>query len=148
MDVATLRERVSSDRDSSTSSGGKGPLSVGMRPVRACSMLARLMFLGVMGLDVVGKFVGWLVFLARAYGTSPSRPHVDARLLLTSVMVTSSPVCVTSNLPLSPHHMLFLVLDEPVMWVPSLYVGCSRTMTRKRFWPLTSSSRAHAFTYY
>lgn len=42
IDVATLRDRVSSESASSISSAGNGPLSVGIKPVRACSMLALL----------------------------------------------------------------------------------------------------------
>jgi len=53
MDVATLRERVSSDKANSMSLDGRGPLNVGMRPVRACSMLARLIFIGVLGRNAV-----------------------------------------------------------------------------------------------
>lgn len=82
IDVATLRERVSSDRANSISSDGRGPLNVGMRPVRACSMVARLIFVGILGRDVVWWVMGWLVFLACAHGTFPSRSHVDARPIL------------------------------------------------------------------
>jgi hypothetical protein len=41
---ATLRERASRDKASSTSSGGRGPLRVGIKPVSACSTPALLMF--------------------------------------------------------------------------------------------------------
>jgi len=55
MDVATLRERVSRESANSISSGGSGPLNVGIKPVRACSMLARLILEGCQKLssDVV-----------------------------------------------------------------------------------------------
>lgn len=42
IDVATVRERVRSDNAKSINSGGRGPFNVGTKPVRACSILARL----------------------------------------------------------------------------------------------------------
>lgn len=49
---ATLRDRASRDSARSMSSGGSGPDRVGMRPVKACSVVALLMLRGDVGATV------------------------------------------------------------------------------------------------
>ena len=52
-EVATLRERASSERADSINSGGRGPFRAGTSPVRACSTLALLIVVVKWTLDVV-----------------------------------------------------------------------------------------------
>jgi hypothetical protein len=83
MDVATLRERVSRESANSMSSGGRGPLSVGIRPVRACSILARLIFRGDQGgLGFVFEelILGQCVGALRSPDLPTSRCHVHAKV--------------------------------------------------------------------
>jgi hypothetical protein len=117
MDVATLRERVSRESANSMSSGGRGPLNVGIKPVRACSILARLIFKGGkggLGFELEELILCQYVDALRSPDLPRSRCHVHAKIAPLSRLQPSkrlpstsraSPLLHGPTLCISPHAM-------------------------------------------
>jgi len=104
IDVATLRERVSRESANSINSGGRGPLNVGIKPVRACSMLARL----ILGDDLCW-FEGGLGMLVHCRCAGASRTRAVTWSLGPPLLVVQQHRCVflprlltTSTMPSNP----------------------------------------------
>ena len=132
IDVATLRERVRRESANSINSGGRGPLNVGTKPVRACSMLARLIlgydrywFGGGLGMLVLCLYAGASRSRAVTWTLRPPlfivfqhRCVFLPRLLTTSTMPSNPRV--TSNR--SPRHQVFV---RSMIQASSPFVACT-----------------------